>query len=44
MLGADPYYHEILKRTVIGFGSMFNDIYLIRRNKAGDIKQKMNTK
>jgi len=41
MLGADPYYHEILKRTVIGFGSMFNDIYLIRRNKVGEIKQKM---
>jgi hypothetical protein len=41
MLGADPYYHEILKRTVIGFGSMFNDIYLIRKNKAGEIKQKM---
>jgi len=41
MLGADPYYHEILKRTVIGFGSMFNDIYLIRKDKSGTLKQKM---
>ncbi len=41
MLGADPYYHEILKRTVIGFGSMFNEIYLIRKDKGGVIKQKM---
>jgi hypothetical protein len=41
MLGADPYYHEILKRTVIGFGSMFNEIFLIRKDKSGVIKQKM---
>jgi len=41
MLGADPYYHEILKRTVIGFGSMFNQVYLIRKDKTGEIKQKM---
>jgi hypothetical protein len=41
MLGHDPYYHEILKRTVVAFGSMFNDIFLIRKNKDGVIKQKM---
>ncbi len=41
MLGADPYYHEILKKTVVGFGSMFNDIFLIRKNNSGEVKQKM---
>ena len=41
MLGNDPYYHEILKKTVVGFGSMFNQIFLIRKDNSGNIKQKM---
>jgi hypothetical protein len=41
MLGNDPYYHEILKKTVVGFGSMFNEIFLIRKDNSGNIKQKM---
>lgn len=41
MLGNDPYYHEIIRKTVIGFGSLFNEIFLVRKNSAGDIAQKM---
>jgi hypothetical protein len=41
MLGNDPYYHEILKKAVVGFGSIFNEIYLIRKDSSGVVKQKM---
>jgi hypothetical protein len=41
MLGHDPYYHEIIRKTVIAFGSMFNDVYLVRRDKTGAVKQKL---
>ncbi len=41
MLGNDPYYHEILKKVVVGFGSMFNEIYLVRKDTSGTVKQKM---
>ena len=41
MLGNDPYYHEIIRKTVVSFGSLFNEVFLIRKNSAGEIAQKM---
>ena len=34
MLG-QYFYNESLRKTIIAFGSMFNDIYVTRRNSAG---------
>lgn len=36
MLGT-YYYHEILRKTVVGFGTLFNNIELKRYNAAGDV-------
>jgi hypothetical protein len=35
MLGT-YYYHEIIRRTVIAFGTLFNDIYVRHKDSAGD--------
>ena len=32
MLGT-YYYHEIIRKTIIGFGTLFNDIYIRHKNK-----------
>jgi len=32
------FYHEILRRTVISFGSLFNDIQIKHRDSSGNIK------
>ena len=34
MLGT-YFYNESLRKTIIAFGSLFNDIYINRRNSAG---------
>jgi hypothetical protein len=31
------FYHEILRRTIIGFGSLFNDITIKRKNDSDDV-------
>ncbi len=36
MLGT-YFYHEIIRKTIIGFGTLFNDIYIRHRNKDGSI-------
>ena len=33
---ADSFYHETIKKTIIGFGALFSNIGVIRRNLAGD--------
>ena len=33
----DYFYHEILRKTVIGFGSLFNGIEIQRKDKSGNI-------
>ena len=33
MLGT-YYYHEIIRKTIIGFGTLFNEIY-VKHNTAG---------
>jgi hypothetical protein len=36
MLGT-YFYHEIIRKTIIGFGTLFNDIYIRHQNKDGSI-------
>lgn len=40
MFGAE-YYHETIRRYVIVFGTMFNDMVVWRRNTAGDIVKRI---
>ena len=36
MLGT-YFYHEIIRKTIVGFGTLFNDIYIRHLNKDGSI-------
>ena len=38
MLGTH-FYHEIIRKTIVGFGTLFNNIELRRVNSSGDIVQ-----
>ena len=38
MLGTH-FYHEIVRKTIIGFGTLFNNIELRRTDKSGNIIQ-----
>ena len=40
MLGR-TYYHEILRKTIIAFGSLFNDIHIVRTDASGTTQQSM---
>ena len=40
MLG-QQFYHETIRKVVVAFGSMFNDIHLVRKDNAGNIQQSM---
>ena len=40
MLG-QQFYHETIRKVVIAFGSMFNDIQLVRKDNSGTITQSM---
>ena len=35
------YYHEILRETIVAFGSLFNDIHIIRVDSSGTTQQSM---
>ena len=35
------YYHEILRKTIISFGSLFNDIHIVRTDASGTTQQSM---
>ena len=35
MFGQQHFYHRIVRKMVVAFGTMFNDIRLVRYNKAG---------
>jgi hypothetical protein len=37
MLGNNHFYNRTIRKVVVGFGTMFNDIKLIRYNKAGTV-------
>ena len=32
MLGHQPFYHESLRKVVVGFGTVFNDVHILYRD------------
>ena len=40
MLGT-YYYHEIIRKTIIGFGTLFNNIWIRHQDAQGNIAQEM---
>ena len=40
MLG-QQFYHETMRKVVVAFGTMFNDIHLVRKDNDGNIIQTM---
>ena len=40
MLG-QQFYHETIRNIVIAFGTLFNDIQLVRKDNSGTITQTM---
>ena len=41
MLGNRQFYHETIRNIIVGFGTLFNDIHVIRKNNSGVITQSM---
>ena len=41
MLGNRQFYHETVRNIIIGFGTLFNDIHVVRKNNSGVITQSM---
>ena len=35
------YYHEILRNTIVSFGTSFNDIHIVRTDAGGTTQQSM---
>ena len=35
------YYHEIIRKTIIGFGTLFNSIYIKHNDDKGNVAQEM---
>ena len=40
MLG-QQFYHETIRKVIVSFGTMFNDIQLVRKDNDGSIIQTM---
>ena len=40
MLG-QQFYHETMRKIVVSFGTLFNNIQIVRKNSAGTIVQSM---
>ena len=36
---ATPFYHGLVKQVIIGFGSLFSDLKIIREDRAGEIAE-----
>jgi hypothetical protein len=36
MLGQNAFYHNIIRKYIVAFGSLFNDVHVIRSNEAGE--------
>jgi hypothetical protein len=41
MLGNRQFYHETVRKIIVGFGTLFNDIHVVRKNNSGVITQTM---
>ena len=37
----DAQYHELIRKTIVAFGTLFNDIYIYRKSSTGKVTQKM---
>ena len=37
----DAQYHELIRKTIVAFGTLFNDLYIYRRSSTGKINQQM---
>ena len=38
MLGS-TFYHETMRKCVVGFGTLFNDIHITRKDSSGNVIQ-----
>ena len=41
MLGNRQFYHETVRNIIVGFGNLFNDIHVVRKNNSGVVTQSM---
>ena len=37
----DSFYHEVVRKTVVAFGSLFNNLYVVRKDNNGKVTQRM---
>jgi len=37
----DAQYHELIRKTIVAFGTLFNDMYIYRKSSTGKVTQKM---
>ena len=37
----DNFYHEIVRKTVVAFGTLFNNLYVVRKDSKGKVLQRM---
>ena len=37
----DAQYHELIRKTIVAFGTLFNDMYIYRKSSTGKITQKL---
>ena len=40
MLG-QQFYHETIRKIIVSFGTIFNNIQIVRKNSSGNITQSM---
>ena len=40
MLG-QQFYHETIRKIIVGFGTTFNNINLVRKDSSGNVAQSM---
>jgi len=41
MLGHQPFYHRTIRKHVVLFGSLFNDLFIVRETYAGEKKERI---
>ena len=37
MLGNRQFYHETIRKIIVAFGTLFNDIHIVRKNNSGAV-------
>ena len=37
----NSFYHELVRKTVVSFGTLFNNLYIARTNNQGVVTQRM---